>query len=153
MADALSQAEADSGGRGLLARADSIRIPRGIWDYADPARLVADKVGATRAKTQVAEIGVLQTTLFGGAAQAIADGSADVVLIAGGEAKFRALRSQITGTEVPSTTQPEGTTPDEILAPHDDVITEQPPEEPPGFSGIQIAGMVTLLMYGIVLNG
>jgi len=58
----------------------------------------------------------LQTTLFGGAVDAIASGAAEVVLVAGGEAKYRALRSQITGEPAPSTPQL-GVEPDEILRP------------------------------------
>ena len=77
MVNALERAADDAGSRDLLARADSIRAPRGFWDYADPCRLLADRFGAKRAKTVVAEIGVLQTTLFGDAAQAIQAGEAD----------------------------------------------------------------------------
>src|SRR5262245_47977200 len=82
MVEALRRAAADAGDPALLARADSIRVPRGFWHYADPGRLIAERVGATRARTQVAELGVLQTTLFGGAVEAIASGAAEVVLIA-----------------------------------------------------------------------
>src|SRR5262249_28463316 len=79
-------------------------------------RLIAARVGAAAARTQLAEIGVLQTTLFGGAADAIASGAADVVLVAGGEAKYRSLREQITGKAAPSTPQV-GVEPDEVLRP------------------------------------
>ena len=64
MAQALQRAADDAGAPALLARADRILIPRGFWDYADPARLVAERVGAVSARTLVAEIGVLQTTLL-----------------------------------------------------------------------------------------
>ena len=94
MIDALRRAADDAGSRALLAAADSIRVPRGFWEYSDPGRLIADRVGAAAARTQLAEIGVLQTTLFGGAAEAIASGAADVVLVTGGEAKYRSLREQ-----------------------------------------------------------
>jgi acetyl-CoA C-acetyltransferase len=116
MIEALRRAAADAGAPSLLARADSIRVPRGFWQYADPGRLIAERVGAPRARTQVAELGVLQTTLFGAAVEAIAAGAADVVLIAGGEAKYRALRAQVAGGEAPSTPQL-GVEPDEILRP------------------------------------
>jgi acetyl-CoA C-acetyltransferase len=116
MLEALRRAADDAGGAALLARADSIRVPRGFWEYSDPGRLIAERIGATRARTQVAELGVLQTTLFGGAVEAIASGAADVVLVAGGEAKYRALRSQITGEAAPATAQL-GVEPDEVLRP------------------------------------
>ena len=81
MIAALERAAEDAGTRALLARADSIRAPRGMWDYADPCRIVAERLGATSARTEVAEVGVLQTTLFGRAARDIASGRADVVLL------------------------------------------------------------------------
>lgn len=65
MVQALKLAADDAGNRELLARADSVRAPRGFWDYRDPCRLVADALGAFDARTEVAQIGVLQTTLLG----------------------------------------------------------------------------------------
>src|SRR5664279_1039837 len=64
MIAALERAAADAGSRALLAQASSVRVPRGFWDYADPGRIIAERFGAATARTQVAEIGVLQTTLF-----------------------------------------------------------------------------------------
>ncbi|MDX2169389.1 MAG: acetyl-CoA acetyltransferase, partial [Deltaproteobacteria bacterium] len=116
MLAALRRAAVDAGDASLLARADSIRVPRGFWDYSDPGRLLGERLGATRARSQLAEIGVLQTTLFGGAVEAIASGAADVVLVAGGEAKFRALRAQVSGIEAPATAQRD-VEPDETLRP------------------------------------
>ena len=65
MVQALELAADDAGSRGLLARADSVRGPRGFWNYRDPCRLVADALGVMDARTEVAQIGVLQTTLLG----------------------------------------------------------------------------------------
>lgn len=120
MIAALERADADAGSRNLLPQASSIRVPRGFWDYPDPGRLIADRVGARAARTQVAEIGVLQTTLLGLAAQAIAAGEEDVVLVVGGEAKYRALRAQITGAEAPVTAQA-AVQPDTVLRPERDI--------------------------------
>src|SRR5215475_15960242 len=72
MLEALRRAAEDAGDRSLLSRADRIEAPRGFWDYADPCRVAAERFGAARARTCVAEVGVLQTTLFGRAAAAIA---------------------------------------------------------------------------------
>ena len=99
MLRALLRAGEDAGATGLLERAGEILLPRGFWEYGDPARWLAQRLGAAQARTLVAEVGVLQTTLFGRAAQAIAEGRADVVLVAGGEAKYRALRASIAGGE------------------------------------------------------
>jgi acetyl-CoA C-acetyltransferase len=120
MISALRNAAADAGCKDLLARATSIRVPRGFWDYPDPGRIIAERFGARAARTQVAELGVLQTTLFGLAAEAIRSGEDDVVLITGGEAKYRALRAQLTGTAAPLTPQT-GAEPGSVLRPARDI--------------------------------
>ncbi len=122
MIESLERAATDAGTRALLAAADSIRIPRGFWDYPDPGRLVAARLGASRARTQVAEVGVLQTTLLAGAARDIAAGRADVVLVTGGEARYRALRARRTGTEAPLTRQPPDVVPDSVLRPAGELL-------------------------------
>jgi acetyl-CoA C-acetyltransferase len=122
MIESLERAAADAGTRALLAAADSIRIPRGFWDYPDPGRLVAARLGASRARTVVAEVGVLQTTLLGGAARDIAAGRADVVLVTGGEARYRALRARRTGTDAPLTRQPPDVVPDSVLRPASELL-------------------------------
>jgi acetyl-CoA C-acetyltransferase len=117
MARALEAAAEDAGSRELLARAGAVLVPRGFWDYADPGRWLAQRFGASAARTTVAEVGVLQTTLFGRAGAAIASGSADVVLVAGGEAKHRQARAARRGVEAPLTRQV-GVAPDIVLRPH-----------------------------------
>jgi len=121
---ALDRAAADAGCSELLTRADSIRVPRGFWDYSDPGRLLATAIGATRARTLVAEIGVLQTTLLGGAVEAIATGEEDIVLICGGEAKYRALRAQMAGSAAPLTAQTDAT-PDRVLHPAHEIWSQR----------------------------
>ncbi|MCE2391466.1 MAG: acetyl-CoA acetyltransferase [Proteobacteria bacterium] len=126
MALALERAARDAVGAGLLERADAIRVPRGFWDYPDPGRILAGRLGADAARTQVAEVGILQTSLFGHAARDIAAGHCDVVLLAGGEAKFRSLRAEIAGGRAGLQSQPEGTEPDEVLRPGAEIMA---PEE------------------------
>lgn len=123
MIAALRHAAEDAGCPQILARADSIRMPRGFWDYPDPGRLIADRFGAKAARTQVAELGILQTTLFGLAVAAIAAGEEDVVLITGGEAKYRALRAQLAGAQAPLTVQAGGE-PDSVLRPASDIWSQ-----------------------------
>lgn len=101
MIAALERAAEDAGSRALLAKADRIAAPRGFWDYADPCRAAAERFGAAQARTEIAEIGVLQTTLLGRAAAAIAAGEADVVLVAGAEARHRAQRAKTLGVDAP----------------------------------------------------
>lgn len=116
MAEALRRAAADAGAPELLSRANRIEVPKGLWNYSDPARLVADAIGATSAQTVLAEIGILQQTIMNRACSSISDGEASVVLITGAEAKYRALRGQITGLEVVDTSQTDAV-PDITLQP------------------------------------
>ena len=122
MIAALERAAEDAGSRALLERADSVRAPRGFWDYPDPCRLVAEYFGAPQARTEIAEIGVLQTTSLGRAAADIAAGRADVVLVTGAEARHRALRATITGVDAPLTRQAP-TTPDTVLRPNGPILS------------------------------
>ena len=116
MVEALNRAADDAGNRALLARADRIEIPQGIWSYADPARWVAGKIGAEKAETVLAEIGILQQTLLNRACNSIAAGEVSVVLITGAEAKYRALLGQIEGVEVSESIQTD-VEPDTTLLP------------------------------------
>ena len=64
MADALARAADDAGSSRLLERADRIAVPQGSWSYPDPGRLVADAVGARRARTHLVELGIPQQALI-----------------------------------------------------------------------------------------
>lgn len=121
MIRALEGAAHDAGSRALLALADGVRVPHGFWDYTDPGRLIAERLGASSARTQLTRLGVLQTTLLGRAAADIASGSARVVLVAGGEAKDRARRAKALGVPLRQTAQT-GVAPDELLEPHREVV-------------------------------
>ncbi|MFL2937061.1 MAG: acetyl-CoA acetyltransferase [Myxococcota bacterium] len=121
MVRALEAAGQDAGVPELLKQADSIRVPRGFWEYPNPAQWIAERIHANSARTVVSEIGVLQSTLLGQAARDIAEGKAGIVLIAGGEAKYRALRAQITGAEAPLSSQPDVEA-DEVLRPSQEIL-------------------------------
>ena len=124
MAAALERAAEDAGSRALLARADSVRAARGFWNYPDPCRLLATRFGASRTRTEIAEIGVLQTTLLGRAAADIAAGRAEVVLVVGAEARHRAQRARAAGIAAPLTQQAP-VTPDSVLRPHAPIVSER----------------------------
>ncbi len=122
MARALEAAAGDAGAAGLLGRLDQVRVTKGTWGYSDPARWVADAVGATGARSHLADVGILQTAVMGDAAATIASGAADTVAVVGGEAKYRGLRSSITGIEAPDTDQG-GAEPDEFVSPQGMIIS------------------------------
>jgi acetyl-CoA C-acetyltransferase len=87
MIQALEAAIDDAGARSLLGAVDRIAVPQGTWGYPDPARLVADRVGATAARTHLAEVGVSQQTLVSDALRAIAAGESEVAVVLGAEAR------------------------------------------------------------------
>lgn len=120
---ALDAAVADAGGSSaaLLDRVGEILVPEGIWSTRDPGRLVLDG-RSPDARTVLVAVGVLQQSAFTRAASAIAEGRADVVIVCGGEAKFRSLRAQIAGVEPPPGIDGPGGAPDVLLAPEGDVL-------------------------------
>jgi len=123
MAAALERAADDAGSRELLTSADRIAVPKGLWEYSDPARMVAARLGARQARTALAEIGVLQSTLLNAACCDIAGGKADVVLVVGGEAKYRNVSARAAGVAVSDTPQTD-VEPDETLRPADELFTQ-----------------------------
>lgn len=58
MLEACVRAEQDAGVDSLLEQVQSIRVIRGIWNYDNPGKYIAEKIGATGAQTT--------GTLFGG---------------------------------------------------------------------------------------
>lgn len=113
MAEALRQAGADSGGRGLLEAASCIDVVLPLsWHYRNPALLLAERLGTTVPETAVTTTGGNSPqALVTRAASRIASGQADVVLIAGAEAVWTRLaaRRQANRTWLPWTDQPEAT--------------------------------------------
>lgn len=140
MTTAVARAGEDAGAPSLLGQARAVFVPRGTWRYRDPGRIVAERVGAN-AESIIAELGVLQSTPFTRACRAIANDDLDVAIVVGGEAKFRDLRSQITGTAVVDTQQGDDVAPDESIKPADEIIPA--PERAAGF-------MSAPLMYSAV---
>lgn len=121
MEEALRRAAEDAGSKTLLEAVDAIWAPRGFWAYSNPGALLAQRFGASNVETVVAEVGILQTSVLGGAAQSIAEGKADVVMIVGAEARDRAVRLGRQGREVPLTEQT-GSKPDRVLTPHAEIM-------------------------------
>lgn len=121
MHDAAAAAVADTGldvaaARSLLDRLGSVAVPVGNWSYADPARLVAQRLGARSASTIRVEIGVPQQTPVRVAAEGILEGRLDAALVVGGEAKAtqqRLVRAGVTPVE----TEQRGAEPDEVWSP------------------------------------
>ncbi len=120
MEQALRDAAVDAGCPGLLSAADEILVPKGMWAYTDPARIIADGIGASGATTVYGEIGVSQQNLLTRACEKISSGEAEVVMVTGGEAKYRALCAAKAGGEASEISQ-EGIEPDVKLLPDDEL--------------------------------
>ena len=115
MLDAVREAGRESGSEDNLRHVGKISIPKGRWRYGDPGRLIADRIGATGAKTQIGAVGVLQQTLIGEACRDISTGAQKAVLVVGGEAGYRILRAKKAGVEL-TETEAEGM-PDTVVKP------------------------------------
>jgi acetyl-CoA C-acetyltransferase len=125
MVDAIRDAADDAGSSELLTALESISVQQGMWQYANPGKLIGDAVGCPDAKSILADLGVLQLTPLFDLCQAIVDGEQQLGVVTGGEAKFRDLRSKITGSPVTNTQQPEDTpAPDQHLASADPFATD-----------------------------
>lgn len=120
MLDAVRAAGTDSGAPTLLAELDCIAVPHGRWRYRNPGGAIAQAVGATRAQSVFASVGVLQQTLIGLASARIASGEAEVTLVVGGDCGYRLLRAGIAGAHVTDSEQ--DNTPDEALAPKEQLF-------------------------------
>ncbi len=59
-------------------------MPQGSWSYPDPARLVAERVGAKVARTELSELGIPQQRLVNDVLAAIGAGASGLFVITGG---------------------------------------------------------------------
>ncbi|MDA1301821.1 MAG: acetyl-CoA acetyltransferase [Proteobacteria bacterium] len=106
MLQAARQAETDSGAR-VLPQVQSVRVINGLWQYDNPAKYLAEKIGASGAQT----VG----TLFGGnynqvmvndTAETILRGELDLVLITGAEAGYAGAKLRKAGRQLEYTGTP-----------------------------------------------
>lgn len=117
------------------AGVDWIGATAGLTRYADPGRLVAERIGAGAAHTVLAHIGVMQQTLVTHACRAVQTGSHRVALVVGGEAHYRKVRAIARGLDPHVTAQAAGVVPDESLtSPDFDENMSHPAEVAAGLS-------------------
>ena len=108
MAEACERAAEDAGAPELLARADSIRVPHGLWKYANPNAWLAERFGAKPSETVIAPVsGTTVQTLLHEAAEGILAGERDIVLVVGGEAEHSNRRAKRAGDEVQRSDTPD----------------------------------------------
>jgi acetyl-CoA C-acetyltransferase len=121
MTVAVERAARDAHATSLLGAVDRIAVPQGTWAYPDPARLVAERIGAPGARTYFGRMGVPQQTLINEAMRAISAGDSDVAVVVGGESRARARRAAASGIVATETEQP-GAVPDGVLDREDDFL-------------------------------
>lgn len=105
----------------VLAEVDWVGATQGLTHYPDPARLVAQGIGAPSAHTVLARIGVMQQTLVSQACARVQSGAATLALVVGGEARYRDVVALAAGEAVEPTPQDADVEPDEVLVPVDDL--------------------------------
>ena len=105
MVEAAVAAFDDAGVASLRSEVGMIAVPEGTWSYPDVARLIADRLGATGARTVRADVGVPQTEPLAVAFERIRRGELDTALIVGGEAMASATVARRAGAEVAETSQ------------------------------------------------
>ncbi|MEX1217076.1 MAG: acetyl-CoA acetyltransferase [Acidimicrobiales bacterium] len=117
MAEALRRAEFDSGGRGLLAGADQVlTVSELSWRYRNPALAVANLVGASPRRLATSVVGGnLAGVMVARAAAEIQRGSADVILLTGGEATRTRSRLRKADVEPAWSTQSEDVPPPQTI--------------------------------------
>jgi acetyl-CoA C-acetyltransferase len=114
MVEAVRRAEADAGLAGVAASADVVAaVPTFSWRYRDPGRLVADRVGATTARTWYVTVGGNSPQrLLNKLAVEIHEGRADLAVLCGGEAVRSKQAAKRRGEQLDWTIQGEEIEPD-----------------------------------------
>lgn len=120
---ALDCESAASPGAAILAQADEIIVPKGLWEYSDPAGLLAQALSASSAHTVLGDIGVSQQTLINRACGRIMSGEARVVLVAGAESKYTGLLALKAGATITDTQQKDVHS-DTVLQPDSELWSE-----------------------------
>jgi len=110
MVESLRRAEHDAGATGVLAGADSVRVPLLLsWRYRDPGALVAQRVGAGGTSPVESRYTVMGgnyvQTLVNRTALDILEGRNDLVLVTGAEAWRSRSDARKSSAELPWTVQ------------------------------------------------
>ena len=106
MEQAVRNAASDAGAPGLLTKLDHIGVVQGAWKYTDPARIIADRVGAPGARTSVsANGGNTPQSYLNALAARIKSGEMETAVFVGAETIWSRRRQRRAGMPVPYTEQ------------------------------------------------
>tara|TARA_B100000676_G_scaffold189005_1_gene185797 strand:- start:2800 stop:4311 length:1512 start_codon:yes stop_codon:yes gene_type:complete len=101
MVQAVEAAARDCGVPGILLKADSVRVVRGIWGYANPARQVAERIGASGAETGLTSLGGNYVqSLTNHSFLDIQSGKNEIVVVTGGECGRTQSRARKAGIDL-----------------------------------------------------
>jgi acetyl-CoA C-acetyltransferase len=124
MEQVVRDAAADAGEPGLLSSLDAIGVVQGAWKYTDPARLIADRIGANSARTSVSSNGGnTPQSYLNHFASRIAAGEISAAAFCGAETIWSRRRQRRAGIQAPYTKQPDAT-PDDRFGADVDMSTE-----------------------------
>ena len=114
MTEAVRRAETDTGVAGVAAGADVVAaVPTFSWRYRDPGRLVAERIGATGARTWYVTVGGNSPQrLLNKLAVEIHEGRAELAVLCGGEAVRSKQAAKRRGEQLDWTIQGEEIEPD-----------------------------------------
>ncbi|MEM7093842.1 MAG: acetyl-CoA acetyltransferase [Actinomycetota bacterium] len=113
MEQVVRDAADDAGAPGLLSSLDVIGVVQGAWKYTDPARLIADRVGATNVASSIsANGGNTPQSYLNHFANRITAGDIQAAAFCGAETIWSRRRQRRAGLDVSYTAQPDAT-PDE----------------------------------------
>ena len=104
----------------LLAGIDHVSVPRGRWRYRNPGGAIARAVGASRARSVLAHVGILQQSLIGEACRLIQEGAIETALVVGGDCGYRLQRARAAGLRVEDTQQSDD--PDLVMTAEEDLL-------------------------------
>lgn len=116
IAEAVRAAVSDAGLTSVPA-ADSVRVVSFLsWRYRDPARFIAAELGIDPRETVATTMGGnTPQSLINATALEIQNGSADIVILCGGETSRTRKRARAAGIDLPWPEVPEDVTPTRIL--------------------------------------
>ncbi len=121
MEKTIRAAAQDAGAPRLVGALDAIAVPRGIWRYGDPGRLLAERLGSSGARTLYGALsGHIVQVLVDRVCREIEAGRMDVVALAGGESENSRRRLERRG-EKPAWDDAIAGTPDEKIGRFDSI--------------------------------
>ena len=100
----------------LRDRIDAVRVVWGVWPYADPGRLVAQRLGAASARTSVTTTGGNQVyDLVADTALRIQSGDLDIAVVCGAETLRTRRTDRARGVDTEYLPEREGAAPDDVV--------------------------------------